>query len=318
MILRGLIQTVLTISLVQLVPADSATLERRAELPTSPSRSAIAVSSVVSVALPVALERAPTRLDEESLGVVTSAESALVVDRQTGLPLYAKNSSAVRSIGSITKLMTALVFLDTVPDLASTAAQLSEDYRPGGRVYLASNDLVTVNDLLLASLVGSDNSATMSLVRLSGKSEKDFVAQMNARALELGMASSVFHDPTGLSPRNVSTAEDIVRLLEAVQVNSTIAGAIVLPEVTITQGSGRTVTIPSTDELLVSYINQPPFKMLGGKTGYLPEAGYCIGIGVSREGAGDIFIVLLGSDSKDSRVQEAKGLASWAYRVFAW
>ena len=78
------------------------------------------------------------------------------------------------------------------------------------------------------------------------------------------------------------------------------------------------MTIPSTDELLTSFINQPPFAMLGGKTGYLPEAGYGIGVGVRHDGDGDVFIVLLGSDTKDTRVQEVKGLASWVYRVFEW
>lgn len=321
MLLRGLIQTILTLSLTQLVPVDGAILERAARLPTAESRSALLEAATLAgrqVSLPLSDQRAPSRVEEGSVGVVTSAKSVLVVDRQTGLTLYAKNPDEVRPVGSISKLMTALVFLQDAPDLGAAASVLNEDYRPGGRVYLAANDPVTVADLLHASLVGSDNTATMSLVRISRMSEVDFVSQMNTRAAELGMMATVFHDPTGLSPRNVSSARDIIRLLEEVQAEADIASTIVLPEVIITQGSGRAVTIPSTDELLTSFINQPPFAMLGGKTGYLPEAGYGIGVGVRHDGDGDVFIVLLGSDTKDTRVQEVKGLASWVYRVFEW
>lgn len=321
MLFRGLLQTILTLSLVQLVPVNGAAFERAAKLPTAESRAVLLEAATLAgqhVSLPLSEERAPSRVDSDSLGVVTSARSVLVVDRETGLTLYAKNPDEVRPVGSISKLMTALIFLQKAPDLGAAASVFGEDYRPGGRVYLAANDPVTAADLLRASLVGSDNTATMSLVRISGMSEADFVSQMNARAAELGMVATVFHDPTGLSPRNVSSAGDIVRLLEAVQSQPEIAATIIMPEVTITQGSGRAVIIPSTDELLTSFINQPPFAMLGGKTGYLPEAGYGIGVGVRHEGDGDVFIVLLGSDTKDTRVQEVKGLASWVYRVFEW
>ncbi|MEK7105249.1 MAG: serine hydrolase [Patescibacteria group bacterium] len=318
---RMLFQTLLTLSLVQVVPVDGGAIERAADLPTASVRSAVASAAVLAnteAHLPTSENRGPTRVDATSAGVVTSAQSVLVVDRESRLPLYAKEPDAVRPIGSISKLMTALVFLNTNPNLNTVVPILPEDMREGGRIYLGLNDPVSLRDLLHASLVGSDNTATMSLVRLSGLTETDFVARMNEKAKELGMKASTFHDPTGLSADNVSTARDIVHLLEAVQSESEIASTIILPEVTILQESGREVTIPTTDDLLTSFINEPPYQMLGGKTGYLPEAGYCIGVGVHHENAGDIFIVLLGSDTKATRVQEVKGLAAWTYRVFTW
>ena len=319
MLIRAMLQAVLTIGLVQFVPVDGAILEHSAKLPTSVEYPASAMmTQLTSVHLPAAADRTPKRIDDQSLGVVTTAKSVLVLDRQSGSALYQKNADEVRPIGSISKLMTALVFLETNPTLESSASVVNEDYREGGRVYLAFNDPVMERDLLHASLIGSDNTATMSLVRLSGLSEVDFVAKMNAKAVELGMTSTVYHDPTGLSAQNVSTARDIVQLLSAVQDIPEIAQTIIISQVTITQGSGRSATIESTDELLTSFVNQPPFTMLGGKTGYLPEAGYCIGVGVRHEGSGDVFIVLLGSENKYTRVQEVKGLADWVYRVYAW
>lgn len=319
MLIRAMLQAVLTVGLVQFVPVDGALLERFAHLPTATEYPAsLVMTQLASVHLPIAAERAPKRVDDQSLGVVTTAKSVLVLDRQSGSTLYQKNADEVRPIGSISKLMTALVFLETRPQLDASASVINDDYREGGRVYLAFNDPVSVGDLLHASLIGSDNTATMSLTRLSGFSETDFVAKMNAKAVELGMTSTTYHDPTGLSAQNTSTARDIVQLLSAVQDVPEIAETIIISQVTITQGSGRSATIESTDELLTSFVNQPPFTMLGGKTGYLPEAGYCIGVGVRHEGAGDVFIVLLGSENKYTRVQEVKGLADWVYRVYAW
>lgn len=321
MFVRLITQTMLALSLIQFVPTDGATLERAAKLPTSPTRGDVIAAMQLASAessLPPSDDRFPEKLDKESLGIVTTAQSVLVVDRTTGMPLYAKSPDAVRPIGSISKLMTALIFMETSPNLDGAASVLDEDYREGGRVYLAANDPVTVRDLLHASLVGSDNTATMSLVRLSQLSMADFLDRMNQKAAELNMQATHFEDPTGLSARNVSTASDIVKLLEAVQGQAEIASTIILPTVTITQASGRAVAIESTDDLLSTFINQPPFSMLGGKTGYLPEAGYCIGVGVRQEGSGDIFIILLGSETKFTRTQEVKGLASWAYRVFDW
>lgn len=321
MFIRLITQTLLTLSLIQFIPVDGAMLERAAKLPIAGGRSLVldAMQLATTPGVLLAAEaKVPQKVEMESLGVVTTARSVLVVDRTTGIPLYSKNSDAVRPIGSISKLMTALVFLETKPNLDAAASVLPDDIRDGGRIYLATNDPVTTRDLLHASLVGSDNTATMSLVRLSGLSEDVFLAQMNAKAIALGMKSTTFYDPTGLAANNVSTARDIINLLEAAQQTPDIQSTITMPSVTITQGSGRTVTIETTDDLLGSFLNEAPYHMLGGKTGYLPEAGYCMGVGVRREGAGDIYVVILGSDSKQTRVQEVKGLAAWVYRVFKW
>ncbi len=321
MIFRTILQGILAASLMEFVPMDGAMIEQAAKLPVAPLRSAILASLDTSDAflgLPTSADRYPKKIDEESLGIVTTAESVLVLDRESGLPLYQKNADSVRSIGSITKLMTALVYLERSPDLNAPASILPEDYRNGGRLYLLMNDPVTARDILKTSLVGSDNSATMTLVRLSGVTLAEFVDKMNAKAVELGMTQTTFADPTGLTADNRSTAYDIVRLLTAALAVPEIAETVVQPQVEVTQGSGITVTVPSTDDLLESFINQDPYTILGGKTGYLPEAGYCIGLGVKREGAGEIFVILLGSDSKITRVSEVKGLVDWAFRVFQW
>lgn len=260
----------------------------------------------------------PIKTDITSVGVVTSAVSAIVVDRASGAILFEKNSEAPRSIGSITKLMTAYVFLETHPDLSTPAFLVPEDIRLGGVQHIRMDDPLVARDILQASLIGSDNTATAALVRLSGMPIGDFVARMNEVAAEMGLKNTRFVDPAGLSVDNRSTSPDLVRLLDRTLENEEIRLATGLSAVDIVSGSGLVYRVENTNELLTEFLNQPPFKIVGGKTGFLPEAGYCFGAIVSREGAGEILVVVLGSESKHGRFQDAKALAAWAFKVYKW
>lgn len=323
MMLKALIQMALALGLVTMVPQDAGQIEAEARLPRAGGRvpSAFELTNRVydpasQLTLPTA--EPPALVVPESLGIATSAVSALVYDRGSATVLYQKNPDAIRSIGSITKLMTAHVALASGLDLEQQAAVREPDVRTGGHEYLFVDDEVTVRDLLRASLVGSDNSATMALMRLTDLGTEQFVERMNRAAQGLGMNQTQFVDPTGLSNRNRSTAEDIVRLLEAVLTNSEIQAATAEPVARITSVAGTVYRIPNTNELLLGYLNQGPYAIVGGKTGFLPQAGYCIALRFQENGAHDIFVVLLGSDSKEARLLEAKGLAQWAYDVYQW
>ncbi len=320
MIVRLLAQLILTTVFLHALPHDGASLEAAAGLPVAGARSSelIALQMVSENASLASTSGGPTNVDSLSLGIVTSAQSVLVMDAQSGAVLYEKNPLAVRSIGSITKLMTALVFLQTQPDLTATVTLTDADIREGGRLYLAPNDPVTLQDVLKASLIGSDNSATAALVRLSGIDETNFVSAMNAKASGLHMSSTHFVEPTGLSSENRSTTYDLTRLVGAAMDNATIQQLTTTAHVTVTQQSGRKLTIDSTDNLLETFVNAAPFSVRVGKTGYLPEAGYCIALVAYKEGQGSVYVVLLGSDSIASRIQEVKGLIDWTYRVWSW
>jgi len=312
---------VLVAALLQLYPADMGDVE--AALGQEPMRRMPTISQIASVMradepAPHVGAIPPRKVEPASLGVVTSAVSALVVDRASGMVLYEKNSDASRSIGSISKLMTALVYLDGNPDLDAPAALQGSDIRWGGIQHVSVGDVVRARDLLHASLIGSDNSATAALVRLSGLSEGDFVARMNEKAAEIGMRATTFMDPTGLSADNRAVAADIVRLLDVSLANDDIRAATQLAEVSFAGESGRVYTIPSTDELLGTFLNEDPYRVVGGKTGYLPEAGYCLGTVVSENGGHEIAVVVLGSETKAGRFTDVKALAAWAFRVYEW
>lgn len=322
MIIKLFTQLILASTLLQFFPADAGDLEMRALLPQAPKQAfdLFEAYDAITYKLPESPSRqmAPIKFVSTSMGVVTSAQSAIVVDRTSKEILYEKNVSEPRAIGSITKLMTAFVFLQTNPDLDAPTMLISEDIRYGASLHLSIGDTVSVRDLLKASLVGSDNSSTAALARLSKMSLGDFVARMNEVAAEFGMRATTFDDTTGLSSKNVSIVTDLAIMFDNILENQTIRDITELASVSITGSSGRTYLIHSTDELLGTFVDQAPYNIIGGKTGFLPEAGYCLGNIFSYEGAGDIIVVVLGSQTKQGRFQDVKSLAVWAYKTFQW
>jgi len=214
--------------------------------------------------------------------------------------------------------MSALVFLDTEPDLTRLVSlDPSLDLVTGGRIYLAFYDPLKLEDVLAASLVGSDNTATESLARFSGMSKEVFVQKMNEKAKDFGMNSTIFTDPTGIDATNTSTATDLIKLLETAETKSILKKYMTSESIQIVQNSGQVITIENTDKLLASYLNEGSYKIVGGKTGYLPQAGYVLVTTIDREGDA-VHVVVMGAESKDARVNEAKGLAAWAFKVFSW
>lgn len=322
MIVKLFTQLILASAVLQFFPADAGELEARATLPEAPARAfdLFETYEILSRRLPQApgSGRPPVKLDAGSMGVVTSARSAIVVDRASGQVLFEKNVDEPRAIGSITKLMTAYVFLQGNPDLDAPATLTQEDVRFGAQLHVAVGETVTVRDLLMASLVGSDNSSTAALARLSGMPLGDFVARMNETAAEFGMQATTFADTTGLSAKNVSVVTDLAVLFDRIMRHETIAQITQMPSATIVGSSGRAYVVDSTDELLGTFVDQAPYDILGGKTGYLPEAGYCLGTVFDHEEGGEVIVVVLGSETKEGRFQDVKSLAVWAYKTFAW
>ena len=260
----------------------------------------------------------PKRKVDGALGVITSAQSAIVVDAESGMRLLGRRSSSVRPIGSVTKLMAAMVFLDAEPDLSRRVTINRDDFVGGGRVYLQFDDGIILEDVLGASVVGSDNTATQSLATHIGLTETEFVSRMNQKAKTLEMMQSTFTDPTGIRATNTSTAEDLVKLLQAAEQYPELAELMTTFEYSLVQSSGYTVTIENTNKLL----NDPDVASSGstvvaGKTGYLPQAGYVLASAVERAGI-KLYIVVLGSESIDRREIDTIQFSDWAFKSFEW
>lgn len=256
----------------------------------------------------------------ESLGVKLSAKHAALLDRKTGALLFEKNAEEAQPIASITKLMSALVFLDYNPGWQGEITMEKSDERNGGYFHVYQGETLYIKDLFNLGLVASDNNAIIALARSTGLSEKQFVEEMNKTAIVLGLNNTSFVDPTGLSPQNVSTAIDVAKMLNYILTKQEIKDASLMTEYKFTIiNNKRKVTVQSTDILLDSYLNDKSlgYKIIGGKTGYLTEAGYCLALSVAKDG-NEVIGVVLGSDTIDSRFQEIKGMITWGFDNYIW
>ncbi len=255
---------------------------------------------------------------ERRLATITDIDSAAVIayDRESGYGLLSEAASEQRPIASLTKLMTALVFLETDPDWNSSYTVHRSDRREGGVITLFPGDKVSTRDLFRTALIASDNSAIAGLVRSSGMSEAAFVGRMNERAAEMHLRSTVFAEPTGLSPANRSTARDVTRLLEAALEQSDIREALTRENYAFTTTDGREKNVETTNKLLSS--NLPlNIRQIGGKTGHIPEAGFCFAGWFEKDGR-EVITVVLGAPTEAARFAETEKLVKWVYTTYEW
>ncbi|MCC6350358.1 MAG: D-alanyl-D-alanine carboxypeptidase [Candidatus Eisenbacteria bacterium] len=222
------------------------------------------------------------------------ARNAILVDPGTGEVLFAKNSDRQVPIASLTKLMTALVFLEQKPALDREVEVTAVELDGAGHTQLRRGDRVALGDLLHMSLMSSDNVATRVLAREAGLTAGEFVARMNRKAAELGLQDTRFVEFTGLDERNVSTAADVARLLHAA------AHEPLIQEITTTRqyqfATGRRMhAVHNTNRMLYGR-----YEILGGKTGFILEAGYCFATWVRTQGR-DLIAVVLGAPTNATR-----------------
>lgn len=256
-------------------------------------------------------------LDPAAQRAEISAERGAVLAANDRFFLFTEKADEPQPIASITKLMTALVFLDNNPGWDKEYVITAEDKVEGGRLNLFLGDKVTVKDLFYTSLVASDNGATLALVHASGLSEAEFVTKMNERAERLGLKQTSFSDPIGLSEYNLSTAREVALLAQAAFRSSEISAATTKADYSFMTINGREKKIESTDYLLFDS-GEKTLIVLGGKTGYTEKAGYCF-VGRLKNSAGrEVISVVLNSQDKNGRFKDSKSLANWVFTNYDW
>ena len=233
------------------------------------------------------------------------SRAAIVYDLDGDRVLYSKNLDATQPIASLTKIMTALVLLDTGPSWDSVVTMTRSDIYAASHTHLRSGERIMKRDLFQLSLMVSDNAATRALVRSSGLPHDQFVGLMNTKARSLGLSGTHFVEETGLEPANVSTARDYARLLSAASKSPMIASITSSPHYEFRTSRGPR-TIANTDRLL--YGN---YDVMAGKTGFINEAGYCFATCVRIAGHPMVSVVL-GAPTKGTRFLETMKLIDWA------
>jgi len=244
----------------------------------------------------------------QSQKVVYLRSSAVMVqDAETGEVVINKNSEAVVPIASITKLMSAMILLDRGLDLEQRIVVSREDLDTvkGTRSRLMPGTVLTRDELLLLALMASENRAAAALGRTYPGGIPAFVKAMNEKAAELGMSDSTFVEPTGLSPANVASPRDLVKLVRAAHGYPLIREYSTRDRATV-KAFNRPLRFVNTNGL----VRNAHWEIELSKTGYISEAGRCLVMHV-RVASKDLVVVLLDSWGKHSRTGDAQRIRKW-------
>ena len=234
--------------------------------------------------------------------------SALVIDID-GNVIYGKDIDTVRPIASITKLMTAMVIIDSGVDLQEKITVTRDDrdlvQLTGSRLEYGAT--LTRKQMILLAIMSSENRAAAALGRTFPGGMKQFVTQMNAKAAELGMRHSRFADPAGLNVENMSTASDLVKMVAAAYGYPLIRQASTTRRLEVYPYAGRgPLTYGNTNRLL----KNESWDIALSKTGYINEAGRCLVMQANIEGE-SVSIVLLNSFGKLTPFGDSNRLRKW-------
>jgi serine-type D-Ala-D-Ala endopeptidase (penicillin-binding protein 7) len=235
------------------------------------------------------------------------AAAAIIYNPETNQVLWEENSQTQRSIASITKVMTATVFLENNPDLTEPVTVQRSDVFQASTTHLHANDKVTTDDLLHLLLIASDNAAARALARVSPLGSEGFIRRMNEKADELGLQSTHYADPSGLLSENVSSAYDMARLITHASQDERISSVMRTSEYTVYSGK-RPITFHSTNHLL----REGNVDVRAGKTGFITKAGYCLATVLRLQGSSqDVAVVVFGARSNAGRFMESRNLFNW-------
>ncbi len=232
---------------------------------------------------------------------------ALVIDQDTNEVLLRKNDQAVLPIASLTKLMTGLVIAEArLPSSELiTITQDDVDTEKGSRSRLAVGSVLSRGDLLHLALMSSENRAAHALGRTFPGGLDAFVSRMNARAQVLGMRDTRYVEPTGLSSRNQSSAQDLATLVAAAYKEPVLRELSTSPGREVEVGH-RTLQYNNTNRLVKS----PQWDIGLQKTGYISEAGQCLVMQAHVAGR-KLIMVFLDSAGKLSRIADAERVRRW-------
>ena len=235
--------------------------------------------------------------------------AAVVVADSEGRVIYRKDEKSVRSIASITKLMTAMVVLDSGlaldEKLTITPADRDLVQLTGSRLGMGAT--LTREQMLMLAIMSSENRAAAALGRHYPGGTEGFVRAMNAKAALLGMSDSTFADAAGLRVENVSTAHDLMKLVRAADSYPLIRKASTTQRIEVRPWRNRgPLVYGNTNRLL----KNPNWSIEVSKTGYLNEAGRCLVMQAVIEGEA-VTIVLLNSFGKLTPFGDSNRLRKW-------
>ena len=246
---------------------------------------------------------------------ILSAQAAMVYDEREQRSLYSKNAKNVVPIASITKLMTAMVVLDAHLPMNEKIRILQQDKSAVDKIKksrsrLTPGMIMTRGELIKLALMSSDNRAAAVLARTYPGGMNAAVAQMNVKARKLNMDNSRFLEPTGLNSGNVSTAQDLVKMVLAAQEYEPIHQATTTISHDIKASGRKQLQFHNTNPL----VKNADWNIYLSKTGFINRAGRCLVMKANIH-SHPVVIVLLDSKSKLTRTQDAISIMDWIGNV---
>ncbi len=242
-----------------------------------------------------------------------ASDSAIVVDLENNKILYSKEPDAKRYPASLTKMMTLYVAIKENKDLDRTVvvpeSAFTDIYEEGAATAgLVPGEALPFQDLLYAMMLPSGADAAKSIAIITADSESDFVQLMNKTAAELGMKNTYFTNVTGLQdPKQITTARDMALLLRFGVKDKTFRKVITsmeyvtAPTAQHPEGITLTHSLRKQKEKYNSTLSTEPFELIGGKTGYTPEAGICLAsMAKSTDGRMAIAVTLRARGDSDN------------------
>ena len=268
-------------------------------------RTLFGLSTAGVICTAIAPVTAEAQSGSAALDAALRAEVALVYDLDNGTRIYEKNSDELRPIASITKLMTALVVIESGLPLDEVLTISSDDIdrMRHSRSRLPVGTRLTRGEMLHLALMSSENRAANALGRHYPGGLPAFVRAMNDKARALGMRHSRFVEPTGLSSDNVATSHDLVKLVHATDSHPRLRFYATDDTEVFDLGRGRQLTYNNTNRL----VRRSDWDIRVSKTGFINEAGQCL-VMLTRIDNRDLAIVLLNADARSARVGDANRL----------
>lgn len=239
---------------------------------------------------------------------------ALIYDENGARALYSKNADTIAPIASITKLMTAMIVLDAQLPLDEEISISVQDIDTlkGTHSRMHPGMTLTRGELLRLALMSSENRAAAALARTYPGGTPAALAKMNEKAHELGMRNTRFLDPTGLNSGNVSTAQDLVKMVQAAQSYELIHRFTTTSSHIVDVAGYRPMRFNNTNPLVKS----TSWDINVSKTGYISEAGRCLVMQATIKQR-PVVIVLLDSNGKQTRVGDANRIKKWMESAYS-
>ncbi|WP_254915952.1 serine hydrolase [Pandoraea sp. PE-S2T-3] len=236
------------------------------------------------------------------------SRAVYIVDEKTHTPLFAQNADRVMPIASVSKLMTAVVWLDNQPSMRQSLTVTRDDLDTLKFTHsrLAVGSTLTRRDMLHISLMASENRAAAAMSRDYPGGRPAFIAAMNAKARTLNMPNTRFENSTGLSPRNVSTARELARLVRASNGYPLIRQYSIDHQQLVRTGKGQ-----------LQYVNTNRLVRYGKvhasvqKTGFINESGHNMVMRVMVHKRRPVIVTMLGSDTPEGSRLDGVRIAHW-------